>query len=205
MQTKPAPSTSLPFELGEPRSFAGLTLVPLYPTAEPRAEYVGLDEAAAGGLAVTEVNEAGIVESLLVANPLDTIVLLFEGEELVERSVRVKGSPEKSVTIDDLAASGTFQGKGAGEIPEGPTADAEGCLGRLGFESFHAPQLIAHAVRVKVDRETGVVRVLQVAAAHDSSGAVANAIARVVGARVRALPMTPERVWQTGQGAEGGA
>ncbi len=199
--------------------------------------------------------------------------------ELVEGTVRVKGSPDKTVTIADLAASGTFHGKGAGELPEAPSAPAEGCVGRLGLESFHAPQLIAHAVRVKVDRETGVVRVLQVAAAHDcgrilnrlgadgqvyggvvmgigqaltegtqlddegrhrnahltdyklvtasdapqidiawietdtpnagpkgskgvgeppcvpTAGAVANAIAKVIGARVRALPMTPERVW----------
>jgi CO/xanthine dehydrogenase Mo-binding subunit len=199
--------------------------------------------------------------------------------ELSGGLVRVKGSPDKAVTIADLAGSGTFHGKGAGELPEAPPAPAEGCVGRLGLESFHAPQLIAHAVRVKVDRDTGVARVLQVAAAHDcgrilnrlgadgqvyggvvmgigqalsegtqlddegrhlnahltdyklvtasdapqmdiawietdtpnagpkgskgvgeppcvpTAGAVANAIAKVIGARVRALPMTPERVW----------
>jgi CO/xanthine dehydrogenase Mo-binding subunit len=200
--------------------------------------------------------------------------------ELVGRTVRVKGSPDKSVTIAALAAGGTFHGKGAGEIPESPPAPAEGCVGRLGNESFHAPQLIAHAAHVKVDRQTGVVRVLRVAAAHDcgtilnrvgadgqvyggvvmgigqalsegtqldelgrqrnphlldyklvtasdappidiawietdtpnagpkgskgvgeppcvpTAGAIANAVARVIGARVRELPMTPERVWE---------
>jgi CO/xanthine dehydrogenase Mo-binding subunit len=200
--------------------------------------------------------------------------------ELVGRTVRVKGSPDKSVTIAQLAAGGTFHGKGAGEIPESPPAPAEGCVGRLGNESFHAPQLIAHAAHVKVDRETGVVRVLRVAAAHDcgtilnrvgadgqvyggvvmgigqalsegtqldelgrqrnphlldyklvtasdapridiawietdtpnagpkgskgvgeppcvpTAGAIANAVAKVIGARVRELPMTPERVWE---------
>jgi CO/xanthine dehydrogenase Mo-binding subunit len=30
-------------------------------------------------------------------------------------------------------------------------------------------------------------------------GAIANAIARVIGARVRELPMTPERVWTAAQ------
>ncbi len=200
--------------------------------------------------------------------------------ELVGGAVRVKGSPEKTVTIADLAGSGTFHGKGSGEPPEGPPAEpAEGCVGRLGLESFHAPQLIAHAARVRVDRATGVVRVLQVAAAHDcgrilnrlgadgqvyggvvmgigqalsegtqldaegrhrnahltdyklvtasdapqidvawietdtpgagpkgskgvgeppcvpTAGAIANAIAKVIGSRVRSLPMTPERVW----------
>jgi CO/xanthine dehydrogenase Mo-binding subunit len=199
--------------------------------------------------------------------------------ELAEGTVRVKGSPDKAVTIAELAGGGTFHGKGSGTLPESPQVDAEGCLGRLGLESFLAPQTITHAVRVKVDRETGVVRVLQVAAAHDSgrilnrigadgqvyggvvmgigqaltegtqldetgrhrnahlldyklvtasdapridvawveidtpnagpkgskgigeppcvptAGAVANAIARATGARVRQLPMTAERVW----------
>ncbi len=204
--------------------------------------------------------------------------------EFAEGSVLVKGSPDKSVTIAELAGSGTFHGKGAGELPVPPEADpSEGCVGRLGLESFHAPQLIAHAARVRVDRETGVVRVLQVAAAHDcgmilnkigadgqvyggvvmgigqalsegtqldadgrhrnphltdyklvtasdapqidvawietetpnagpkgskgvgeppcvpTAGAVANAIAKVIGARVHELPMTPERVWAAGR------
>src|SRR4051812_34374267 len=97
MHTKTAPSPSLPFELGESYSFAGLTIVPLFPSAPPRAEYVGLDEAAATGLVVTEVDESGAVETLLVSNQLDSNVLLYDGEELigakqnriVERSVLV--------------------------------------------------------------------------------------------------------------------
>jgi CO/xanthine dehydrogenase Mo-binding subunit len=203
--------------------------------------------------------------------------------ELVEGAIRVKGSPDRSVTIAELAGGGTFHGKGAGEVPESPSAPAEGCVGRLGLESFHAPQLIAHAAHVKVDRDTGVVRVLRVAAAHDcgrilnrvgadgqvyggvvmgigqalcegtqldelgrqrnpdlldyklvtasdapqidvawietdtpnagpkgskgvgeppcvpTAGAVANAIAKVIGARVHRLPMTSERVWEASQ------
>ncbi len=202
-----------------------------------------------------------------------------EDLELAAGTVRVKGSPEKSVTIASLADEQTIHGRGSGSLPEDPPVDAEGCVGRHGLESWIAPQLIAHAVRVKVDRETGVVRVLQVAAAHDcgrilnrmgadgqvyggvvmglgqalsegtlldeqgrhrnphlldyklvtaadapridiawvetetpnagprgskgvgeppcvpTAGAVANAIARATGVRVRHLPMTPERVW----------
>ena len=90
-----------------------------------------------------------------------------EDMELVAGSVRVKGSPEKAVTIAELAGERTFHGTSTDEIPEAPSAPAEGCVGRLGNESFHAPQLIAHAAHVKVDRETGVVRVLRVAAVHD--------------------------------------
>jgi CO/xanthine dehydrogenase Mo-binding subunit len=200
--------------------------------------------------------------------------------ELVDGQVRVVGSPERAVSIVDLAGSGTpLLGKGSGDPPDAPDCDAEGCIGRHGLESFVAPQLITHAARVKVDRETGVVQVLQVAAAHDSgvvinrigangqvhggvvmglgqalwegtqidpegrqrnphlldyklatpadapridvawvetptpnagpkgskgigeppcvptAGAVANAISKVIGAPVRQLPMTPERVW----------
>ena len=205
--------------------------------------------------------------------------------ELVEGVARVKGSPDQAVAITELAGSGAaLLGKGSGDPPEPPPAAAEGCLGRLGLESFLAPQLITHAVRVKVDRETGVTRVLQVAAVHDSgvivnpvgangqvyggvvmgigqalsevtqldeegqqlnphlldyklvtasdapridiawvetetpnggpkgskgvgeppcvptSGAIANAIATATGARVRQLPMTPERVWAASRG-----
>jgi hypothetical protein len=87
----------LPFELGETRSFGGLTLIPLYAASPPRADYIGLDEASAGGFVVTEVSETGDVESLLATNPIGTSVLLYGGEELagakqnrvLERSILV--------------------------------------------------------------------------------------------------------------------
>ena len=205
--------------------------------------------------------------------------------ELADGQVRVKGSPERAVSIADIAADGTVHGKGSGEVPEAPPVDAGGCVGRLGNESFLAPQLITQAAHVKVDRETGVVRVLKLAAAHDSgmivnrlgadgqvfgglvmgiglalsegtmlddegrqrnphlldyklvtcsdapemlvdwiqipakgagprgskgvgeppqvptAGAIANAIAKVLGRQVTQLPMTPERVWAAANGA----
>jgi hypothetical protein len=74
---------SLPFQLGEPHSFGGLTLLPLFPIEAPAVEYIGLDEAVAGGLAVHEVDEAGAVQLLLLENPLAERVLLYPGEELV--------------------------------------------------------------------------------------------------------------------------
>jgi hypothetical protein len=107
MKTTPASQTYLPFGLGEPRSFGSLTLVPLYPEADPVADYVGLDEALAGALTVTEVNDAGAVETLLVANPLRTAVLLYEGEELVgakqnrilERSILVAAGAKLEIPV----------------------------------------------------------------------------------------------------------
>ena len=69
-------------------------------------------------------------------------------------------------------------GKGSGPVPEAPDATPDsGCVGRLGMESFLEPQLITHAAHVRVDPETGVVRVLRVAAAHDS-GMILNRIGR---------------------------
>jgi CO/xanthine dehydrogenase Mo-binding subunit len=207
--------------------------------------------------------------------------------ELVDGMVRAIGSPDVAVSIASLAAHGTpLLGKGSGDIPEQPEVDASSCAGRLGHESFLAPQLITQAARVRVDRDTGVVRVLRFAAAHDSgvivnrigadgqvyggvmmgigqalseatwfdpdgrqrnpglldyklqtasdgppiavrwieidtpnagpkgskgvgeppsvptSGAIANAIAKVIGRHVTRLPMTAERVWATAHGAD---
>jgi CO/xanthine dehydrogenase Mo-binding subunit len=205
--------------------------------------------------------------------------------DLADGDVHVKGAPHIAVRIAELAATGTtIIGNGSGRVPETPpSAPDSACIGRLGFESFLEPQLITHAVHVRVDRHTGVVRVLRVVAAHDSGtilnpigangqvyggvvmgigqaltegtqfdelgrqrnphlldyklptaadapniditwvetpaidggpdgskgigeppcvptpGAIANAVARVTGRRVRQLPMTPERVWQAMQ------
>ena len=202
--------------------------------------------------------------------------------ELVAGAVSVKGAPSTAVSIAELAGTGaTIIGEGSGPVPQAPAASPDsGCVGRLGFESFLEPQLITHAAHVRVDRETGVARVLRVAAVHDSgrilnpigasgqvyggvvmgigqaltegtqldeagrqrnphlldyklatasdvppidiawvetlavdggpdgskgmgeppcvptAGAIANAIARASGARVRRLPMTAERVWE---------
>ena len=100
--------------------------------------------------------------------------------ELSDGAVRVKGSPQKAVTIAELAGTGiAILGKGSGPVPEAPEAPACGpdsaCIGRLGMESFLEPQLITHAVHVRVDPETGVVRVLRAAAAHDS-GVILNQV-----------------------------
>ena len=76
--------------------------------------------------------------------------------ELADGVARVKGSPDRSVAIADLVGEiGTVHGKGSGEVPEAPTGDTGGCVGRLGNETFLAPQLITQAAHVKVDRETG--------------------------------------------------
>ena len=55
--------------------------------------------------------------------------------EVAEGTIRVKGSPDKSVTIVDLAGSGTpLLGKGSGDVPEAAPSDiASHCIGDLGL------------------------------------------------------------------------
>ena len=231
------------------------------------------------GRAVVEA--AGDVRHRLLDLAADRLEAAVEDLELADGAVRLKGAPSRAVSIAELAGTGAaIIGKGSGRVPDAPvSAPDSGCVGRLGFESFLEPQLITHAAHVRVDRETGVTRVLRVAAVHDSGrilnpvgasgqvyggvvmgvgqaltegmqldeagrqlnphlldyklptaadapeidiawvetpavdggpngskgigeppcvptpGAIANAIAQATGARVRLLPMTPERVW----------
>ena len=58
---------------------------------------------------------------------------------------------------------------GEASPPAPPTPDSFGstCVGRGGFPTFAEPVFFANAARVRVDRETGIVRVLEVAAGHD--------------------------------------
>jgi CO/xanthine dehydrogenase Mo-binding subunit len=235
--------------------------------------------------AANEVREQllDLAAGLLEANRADL--------ELADGMARVKGSQGSSVSIADLASeaagAGLLLGRGSGEPPPAPAVSAAGCVGRLGGESFAAPTFFTHAARVKVDRDTGVVRVLEIAASHESGvvinpigatgqihggvamgigqalsegvllsedgrqrnpylldyklqtvadippihvdfvdapsptggpkglkgiaeppcvptpGAIANAIARASGTRIRVLPMTPERVWAALAAADG--
>lgn len=70
------------FATGEPATYRGITVVPLYPVSEPVAAYITLAEAIALGLSVTEVDEDGVVGELRVANPTPHRVLMYDGEEL---------------------------------------------------------------------------------------------------------------------------
>jgi CO/xanthine dehydrogenase Mo-binding subunit len=235
------------------------------------------------------LDAADDVRSQLLGAASEKLEAAEDDLELSGGAVRVKGSPDRSVTVAEIAESTTIHGKGAGPLPDSPPVEASSCVGRLGFESFLAPQLFTHAAHVRVDRETGVVRVLRVAAVHDSgrilnrigadgqvyggiamgigmalsegtllddegrqrnphlldyklvtsadapvmdiewieidtpdagpngskgvgeppcvptAGAVANAIAAVLGRQLHELPMTPERVWRAAQDAAGAA
>ncbi|HET7473476.1 MAG TPA: xanthine dehydrogenase family protein molybdopterin-binding subunit [Candidatus Limnocylindrales bacterium] len=91
--------------------------------------------------------------------------------ELADGHAGVAGSPDRRVSIAELAATAhggaLLLGRGSGSPPDGPEIDASMCVGRLGFESFTAPTYFCHAARVRVDRATGVARATKVAAATD--------------------------------------
>src|SRR5688572_30367933 len=70
-------------QLGEPVEHRGIVVAPLFPRRDPVADYVTLDEALPRRLRIAEVDEAGTVPELVVENPLDARVLLYDGEELV--------------------------------------------------------------------------------------------------------------------------
>jgi hypothetical protein len=70
-------------QLGEPVEHRGIVICPLFPRRDPVADYLTLDEALARGLRIAETSESGSVPELVVENPLDARVLLYDGEELV--------------------------------------------------------------------------------------------------------------------------
>jgi CO/xanthine dehydrogenase Mo-binding subunit len=91
--------------------------------------------------------------------------------ELGDGHAGVIGSPDRRVSIAELAATAhegaLLLARGSGMPPESPEHDASACVGRLGFESFSSPTFFCHAVRVRIDPATGIVRTLKVVAATD--------------------------------------
>jgi len=71
------------FQLGAAVEHRGIAVAPLFPRNDPIADYLTLDEALGRGLTIKEVDESGSVPELIVENPLDERVLLYDGEELV--------------------------------------------------------------------------------------------------------------------------
>ena len=173
MQTKSAPPASLPFCLGESRSFRGLTVVPLYTEREPVVDYVGLDEASAGGLTVTEVDEAGSVESLLTTNATGTAVLLYEGEELVgakqnrvlERSILVAAGSKLEIPAKCVEAGRWgYRSRRFAPAPRASHPELRRIRHDLGAPSQSAvwAELDAKSMRLGVNSATGAAEEMYV-------------------------------------------
>ena len=98
---------------------------------------------------------------------------------LADGSASVAGSPTSSVATAELAAIAANRGlllaHGSSDVVEAPELVGSTCVGDQGVAAWSAPQFSCHVVRVRLDRETGVVRVLDVSTAHDS-GTIINPI-----------------------------
>jgi CO/xanthine dehydrogenase Mo-binding subunit len=91
--------------------------------------------------------------------------------ELADGELRARGTGV-SVPIATLVRRARESGRlvlghGSGTAPAQPAHDVGASVGRFALGAFTAPTFFAHAARVHVDRDTGVTRVLAVAAAHD--------------------------------------
>ena len=122
-----------------------------------------------GRAVLVAANEVGEQLRRLTADELEAAV---EDIELVDGHARVVGSPDRQISIAALAEKAhegeLLLGRGSGPPGETPALRGSTCIGDLGMAAFAAPQFSSHAVHVRLDRDTGVVRVLAVSAAHDS-------------------------------------
>ena len=112
----------------------------------------------------------------LAANKLEAAaadIVLADGKAFVA------GSADRGVSIVELAGIAAGRelliGHGSGTPPAAPPLVGSTCVGDAGVAAWRAPQFSCHAVRVKLDRDTGVVRVMHVSTAHDS-GTIINHI-----------------------------
>ena len=98
---------------------------------------------------------------------------------LADGNAHVAGSPDSSISIAklaEIAAGGEMLiGKGSGSPPEYPEVAGVSCVGDQGLNGWAGPQFSCHAARIRLDRDTGVVRVLEVSAGHDS-GVIVNPV-----------------------------
>ena len=126
-------NTCIRFDLGEPQVSGPLTVYPIF-GPEPRLRYRGLAQAVGHGAFITEVDEYGDVNEVLVCNASDQAVLLYEGELItgarqhrtIDQPVLIPAGAEVSVPVscvehgrwDDHARSDRFAVSGHTPDPE---------------------------------------------------------------------------------------
>ena len=119
--------------VGEPDVVDGLAVFPLF-GRESRVRFISFAEAAAAGATVRELAEGASVNDLVVHNPLDVGVLLYEGEEVLgaqqnrtfDVTVLVPARSELRVPVS-CVEHGRWDGSRAHEAfqPSPQTADPE--------------------------------------------------------------------------------
>ncbi len=116
--------------------------------------------------------------------------------EIRDGAVRVRGVPNRSIAVADLVS--TAQGNGelitaraAPLPPDMPDNFGATCAGRVVFPAFADPTFVCQAARVEVNPASGVVKVKEIAAAHDFGRVLnrAGALGQVEGGIVHSLGM----------------
>ena len=121
----------------------------------------------AGGSATTYSVAPAVVKAVLEARRQvldvagDQLEAAVEDLEIADGEVRVKGVPGRSVTLVDIVTRAEAAG-GQGPIH---------AVGRVSVDDA-APMFTVHVARVKVDRDTGAVRVTRYAAFQDVGHAI---------------------------------
>jgi hypothetical protein len=78
-----APHLAVQITVAEPSVVGSLAVFPLIADREPSVRYVSFAEAVQSGATVKELAGGASVNDLIVRNPLDAPVLLYEGEEVL--------------------------------------------------------------------------------------------------------------------------
>jgi hypothetical protein len=142
-------------QLGDPVVRRGVVVAPLFPRDRPHADYLTLDDAVPLGLRVTEVDAAGSVPELTVANPLERDVLLYDGEELagakqnriLNVAVLVPAASETRIPVS-CVEEGRWSSRGAAFAPARHAAYPE--LRRRKAERLSAAPLALGAAQGEV-------------------------------------------------------
>lgn len=126
--TSPA---TVPFTVERPDVVGPLAVFPLIADREPALPYLAFQAAVTQGATLTELGGGASVNDLLVRNPLDVPVLLYEGEEVIgaqqnrtfDASVLIGPHAELQVPVSCVEA-GRWDGTRSGEafVPAPQTA-----------------------------------------------------------------------------------
>ena len=100
--THPAPALLPALRVGAPDVVGPLAVFPVFGAA-PTLEYRSFAEASALGASVVELPSGPSVNDLLVVNPLDAALLVYEGEEV--RGAQQDRTFDVSVLVAPAASS----------------------------------------------------------------------------------------------------
>ncbi|MGH7761476.1 MAG: xanthine dehydrogenase family protein molybdopterin-binding subunit [Candidatus Dormibacteraceae bacterium] len=125
------------------------------------------------------ITAAAEIRKRILAFAAEKLEASADDLEIVDGIVRVRGVPGTAMSVAEVAGALFANGhlltaQGAAIVDPLPDNFGASCSGRVVFPAFADPTFTCQAARVAVDRDTGVVRVIELVAAHDF-GRVLNA------------------------------